>query len=132
MPQYPGLGLPLRYNEDPPTGVYPIGAHGDCRGATSDLLPVREVAMMNIMERITDKEDWDKKVFDEQIVSKWRAEALTIPDSELWRLAAGEKWQRHNEDGSVTVQDHVGLQGVDPLEGIMTETVFDCVRCSFA
>jgi hypothetical protein len=132
MPQYPGLGLPLRHIEDPATDFYPIGAHGDCRGSTSDLLPVREVAMMNIMERITDKEDWDKKVYDEQIVSKWRAEALAILDSELWRLAAGGKWQLHDEDGSVTVQDHWSLQGVDPLEGIMTETVFDCVRSPFA
>lgn len=32
--------------------------------------------MMAIMNKITDKPDWDKKVFDESIVRKWRQEAL--------------------------------------------------------
>jgi Protein of unknown function (DUF4246) len=132
MEKYPGLGLPLRHDDDPDTGFYPIGAHGSCRGATSGLLPVREVAMMSIMERLTDKNDWHKKVFDESIVSKWREEALGIPDRDLWSLATSGKWQLYNEDGSVTVQEHIGTEGVVPLEGIMTETVFECVSSSFA
>lgn len=32
--------------------------------------------MMAIMDKITDKSDWDKKIFDENIVQKWRQEAL--------------------------------------------------------
>ncbi|KAF2106157.1 hypothetical protein BDV96DRAFT_675784 [Lophiotrema nucula] len=109
MPKYPGLGLALRYNEDPPTGFYPIGTHSSCSGATSDPLPVREVAMMDIMERLTDKDRWDTKVFDEKIIERWRKEALEIPDTELWSLATGGN-----------------LMNLDPLEGIMTEATFDC------
>lgn len=130
MPKYPGLGLPLGHNDEPATGFYPIGAHSSCSGATSDPLPVREVAMMNIMERLTDKNDWHKKVFDEQVVCKWRKETLEIPDKDLWSLATSGKQQLFNEDGSVTVQESISIQGVDPLEGIMTETVFDYVSSS--
>ncbi|KAJ6013642.1 hypothetical protein N7540_008233, partial [Penicillium herquei] len=34
----------------------------------------REILMMRIMNTITDKSDWDRKVFDEEILSKWREE----------------------------------------------------------
>ena len=39
--------------------------------------------MMELMNRITDKEDWDKKVFDDAISSKWKSEALAIPDTDV-------------------------------------------------
>jgi hypothetical protein len=127
MHEYPGLGLPLRYTGTQNDDFYPIGAHEACEGATSDLLPVREVAMMNIMEQLTDKHNWHEKVFDYSIVSKWREEALKIPDEELWDLATRGKQQVYNDDGSVTVQTQYSMQGVVPLTGILTETVFDRV-----
>ncbi|KAJ5097265.1 hypothetical protein N7456_007986 [Penicillium angulare] len=34
----------------------------------------REVLMMRVMNTITEKPDWEKKVFNEEIVSKWRNE----------------------------------------------------------
>jgi hypothetical protein len=83
------------------------------------------------MERLTDKDDWHVKVFNDQIVSKWRDEALTIADGELWNLATNGKLQHYNDDGSVTVRDDIGVQALHPLEGIMTETTFDCVGSSF-
>ncbi|KAH3913763.1 hypothetical protein HBI56_079360 [Parastagonospora nodorum] len=91
---YPGLGLDIRYG--PWTGEgygYPHGAINDGNGTESELLYVRELAMMNIMDKLTDKPDWHKKVFDEEIVAKWRKEALAIPDEELYKLAhsGGEK-----------------------------------------
>ena len=39
--------------------------------------------MMELMNRITDKEDWDKKVFDGAVSSKWKSEALAIPDTDV-------------------------------------------------
>ena len=127
MHRYPGLGLPLRYNGSDDASFYPIGAHEACKGAKSDLLPVREVAMMNIMEKLTDKHNWDKKVFNDLIVSKWREEALEIPDGDLWDLATSGKYQHYNEDGSVTLRVHYSMQGVLPLRGILTERTFDHV-----
>lgn len=46
------------------------------------LLPVREVAMMAVMDQLTDKPDWHRKVFDPEIVSKWKSESMAVPDAE--------------------------------------------------
>jgi Protein of unknown function (DUF4246) len=126
MPNYPGLGLPLRH--DPHEyGHYPIGAHGNCFKASSDLLPIRELAMMSIMDRLTDKEDWHKKVFDDDIVSKWREEALAIPDEQFRNLAQSDKYQRWDGDGNLRVENDRLLGHPDPLTGIMNANTFDCV-----
>lgn len=65
----PGFGLPVNYRPDEhfPNAVL------DWSGT---ILTVRELNMMAIMDKITDKTDWDKKIFDEAIVQKWRQEAL--------------------------------------------------------
>ena len=39
--------------------------------------------MIGLMNRITDKKDWDKKVFDDAISSKWKTEALATPDTDI-------------------------------------------------
>lgn len=41
-------------------------------------LTAREVAMLGVMNAITDKPDWHKKVFDDEIVAKWKQEACAI------------------------------------------------------
>jgi hypothetical protein len=91
MPSYPGLGLPLRHYEQGNYNRYPIGAYAQDSGADSLPLLVRELAMMDVMDKITDKPDWHKKVFDDSIVSKWQKEALAIPDEELYKLATSGK-----------------------------------------
>ena len=92
MPDYPGLGLDLRhllniYSEVP---TYRMGIHEDCEGAKSDMILAREVAMMILMDRLTDKPDWNRKVFDEDIVAKWTSEALALPVEPLWNSIALE------------------------------------------
>ncbi|KAJ5812713.1 hypothetical protein N7447_009736 [Penicillium robsamsonii] len=42
--------------------------------ALNDIVTHREVLMMRVMNTITDKSNWDKKVFDEHITDKWREE----------------------------------------------------------
>ena len=41
--------------------------------------------MMELMNRITDKKDWNSKIFDNSIISKWRTEALAMvaPDTDF-------------------------------------------------
>lgn len=73
--KYPGIDLGLR--ETWADGTYEIGAHPECPGSAADLLQVREVAMMTLMDRLTDKPDWTEKIKDGQIVAKWREEAMT-------------------------------------------------------
>jgi hypothetical protein len=48
-------------------------------GWSGHRMTVRELAMLRLTESITDKPDWDQKVFDDAIVVKWRAEALAMP-----------------------------------------------------
>jgi hypothetical protein len=94
-----------------------MGTHESCWGSESDPLPVREVAMMIIMDRLMDKENWHKKVFDEEIMAKWRKEALEYPDKQLWEQATGGKsstWIRPS-------------MRPEPLTGIMSNDVFDYV-----
>lgn len=109
--QYPGVNIDLRhYNNNGP--IYPIGAHGNCAGAESNLLPVREVFMMVLMDRLSDKVDWHKKVFDEEIVSKWRKEALEQPEDKLF---------------SQVVEGRSGIKVSMPRAPIMSEAAFDYV-----
>lgn len=94
--QYPGINLDLRhYPQGHEPTIYPIGAYQTCPGALSDLLPVREIFMMVLMDRLTDKADWHKKVFDEEIVGKWRKEALEQPEDELYsQITEGKTSER--------------------------------------
>jgi hypothetical protein len=124
---YPGLGLPLRYNDQENYGFYPIGAHGSCYGADSDLLPVRELAMMSIMDRLTDKPDWEKKVFDEEIVAKWKTEAMQVDDAIWWKLAKSEKRQQWDANGKLTVTDDWATKRTEATKGFINEGTFDCV-----
>ena len=92
MPEYPGLGLDLRHithtsHEGPD---YPMGISRDCWGSESEMLFVREVTMMIVMDRLTDKPDWHQKIFDEEIVSKWTDEALALPVEPLYKQIAAE------------------------------------------
>ncbi|RDB26315.1 hypothetical protein Hypma_006638 [Hypsizygus marmoreus] len=40
------------------------------------LVTLREITMLHLMNKLTDKPDWNKKVFDDVIASKWKSEAL--------------------------------------------------------
>lgn len=66
----PGFALPVSYRPDERIQNAIIDWSGN-------ILTVRELNMMAIMDKITDKPDWDRKVFDDTIVQKWRQEALT-------------------------------------------------------
>lgn len=50
-------------------------------------LTKRELSMLAIMNLLTDKPEWDSKVFDEAIVAKWKREAF-------------ESWERLMSDGA--------------------------------
>ena len=78
--QVPGFGLPLafEYAYTPFKDTHlPMAAAGN--GGVRRLTK-REVAMVRFMELITDKPDWSEKVFNEDIVGKWREEAKQLPD----------------------------------------------------
>ncbi len=93
---YPGWDMDLRFTDQQRGAgrrgrdvTYPMGIHHNCFGSDSEMLLVREVAMMIVMERLTDKPNWHVKVFDDEIAGKWKAEALAWPDEDLWGRIAG-------------------------------------------
>lgn len=118
MAPYPGLGLPLRHYPRDETTFYPLGLHIHSWASRSAMLPVREVAMMNIMERLTDKKDWHKKIFNEEVVKKWRKEALEHPNKLYWKQATDNKGAD-------------ALWGVRRPPGIVDTATFDYVCLPF-
>ncbi|KAM0426064.1 hypothetical protein ACHAPT_008695 [Fusarium lateritium] len=94
--EYPGVNVPLwhgfdRYSNSPYPG-YPIGFPEYC-GGWSDILPMREVAMMIVMDNLTDKPNWHEKVFDDDIVQKWRDEARQQSEDGLFaRVMQGKEY----------------------------------------
>lgn len=112
MALYPGLGLPLRHYPRDFEKYYPLGI--EASDGCSAVLPVREVAMMNIMEQLTDKENWHIMAFDDEIVDQWRKEALERPNRVYWKQAT----------------DNKGVDAVDWVRrppGIMDVATFDYV-----
>ena len=63
----PGFGLPLEQESRIPNAM---------DSWDTSPITVRERSMIAAMATIKDKQDWTRKVFDETIVAKWRAEAL--------------------------------------------------------
>ncbi|EHK50299.1 conserved hypothetical protein [Trichoderma atroviride IMI 206040] len=46
---------------------------------------------MNIMEQLTDKENWHNMIFNDEIVNQWRKEALEQPNRVYWKQATDNK-----------------------------------------
>jgi len=68
--ELPGFGLPVNHQgliERFPNAIV------DWAGVPAT---VRERTMVALMDSITDKPEWDRKVFQEDIVHKWRQEAV--------------------------------------------------------
>ncbi|KAK1752853.1 hypothetical protein QBC47DRAFT_348022 [Echria macrotheca] len=71
--EFPGLGLPVEHDK---TALLPLAIDG---GWLSWGITLREMRMLDFINQITDKPGWEHKVFDEAIVSRWRAEADARP-----------------------------------------------------
>jgi hypothetical protein len=121
MPDYPGLGLPLRNDDWDTLDLYPHGAHSSDGLSESDLIYVRELAMIDVMEKLTDKPDWHKKVFDDTIVARWRS------DRELYKLSTAGKWSQNDYDEVEDLEDLDDDFSDKKLEGILNGCSFDCV-----
>jgi hypothetical protein len=100
MPEYPGWNLDLRWHDqvENRSVTYPMGIHYNSRGAQSEMLLVREIAMMMVMDRLTDKPNWHIKVFDDEIVGRWKIEALAWPNEDLWKRIANLTWELEGEE----------------------------------
>lgn len=82
---------------------------------------------MDVMDRLTDKTDWHFKVFNSAIVSKWRDEALAIPNDYWWGLATSAKEQYWTKDGRVKIMAEETGDLIKVPENIMSVGTFNCV-----
>lgn len=73
----PGIGLPYNYGRhvNPSMRFFSQELEG---GFGNRRLTVREIAMLRVMNALTDKPNWNSKIFDEAIVAKWKEEALKM------------------------------------------------------
>lgn len=122
--QYPGLGLNLRFHDqnEGREEWYPVGIHTNCWGSESEMLLVREVAMMIVMDRLTDKPDWHIKVFDDTITEKWIEEGLAIPVRPLYNEIARDGKPIEEPDdpaGSPTIASR------DRFFAVVLDTILD-------
>ncbi|KAF9040864.1 hypothetical protein BJ165DRAFT_1613435 [Panaeolus papilionaceus] len=77
----PGLGLPLNHYDKYNNTRFPNALNAEDLGghrATMSLLTLRELTMLQIMQQITTKPNWDTKVFNEEIKTRWTDEALAV------------------------------------------------------
>ncbi|KAH6628146.1 hypothetical protein F5144DRAFT_654177 [Chaetomium tenue] len=102
MARYPGWGLDLRWMGTDRDIFHPMPIYHRKIG-NSSMMPVREVAMLLDMDRLADKPNWHIKVFDDEIATKWKAEALAWPDEDLWECI-NVRGQVDDDDDEVPVR----------------------------
>ncbi|KAH6909367.1 hypothetical protein BKA70DRAFT_1426494 [Coprinopsis sp. MPI-PUGE-AT-0042] len=104
----PGYGEPLDYlpyEGDPlfigePLPSALVKNLMDEGAAVLPLTTLREFSMLQLMNSITDKDDWHIKIFDEAIAAKWKAEAVEAAHEALRKDRAREAQE------SATIADH--------------------------
>lgn len=79
---FPGWGLPVHYmpegQEITHSGFYKRDRFKDAiQDWSGGFITLREVAMMRVIGQLMEKPEWERKVFDEAIVEKWKGEALS-------------------------------------------------------
>ncbi|KAL2068784.1 hypothetical protein VTL71DRAFT_15122 [Oculimacula yallundae] len=79
----PGLNLPLNWT---PQNLFPVAlsaADVSEERTTLYLTTLREFTMLRIMNTLTDKPNWEEKVFDDVIAEKWKSEAMATPGQDV-------------------------------------------------
>ncbi|KAG5638230.1 hypothetical protein H0H81_001104 [Sphagnurus paluster] len=118
----PGFGLPIEYvPTTQPLFRNALETWDLSEGSAQlPLTTRREFTMLNLMDEITDKADWHKKVLDPTIAAKWRAEALATTDRDItekmidWCIAElqhkardfEKTWSVSVYNGDVVKSDH--------------------------
>lgn len=70
----PGFGLVIEHELEPNDRF----RHGAV-DMEFDRMTIHELSMLGLIEALTDKPNWSKKIFDDGIVRKWHDEALAMP-----------------------------------------------------
>ncbi|KAL4807886.1 hypothetical protein BDV18DRAFT_136334 [Aspergillus unguis] len=102
-------------------------------GYINEVFVFREIVMMRIMDKITDKPDWHRKVFDERITDKWRAE-IAESDHDVstkmmdWVIKELQwKSEIFNQSGYVEVFDHGVVKSDTAISPELQQSLKDAV-----
>ncbi|KAB2580842.1 hypothetical protein BFW01_g6895 [Lasiodiplodia theobromae] len=111
--QRPAFGLPLNWRPErsygPNQKFYFPNAVAEWSAIEATL---RETSMLAVMNLLTDKDEWRRKVFDESIVEHWRKDAVTTEgqgfSDEMFDFCIAElrdKAKEHESTGMVVLFD---------------------------
>ncbi|KAM3514696.1 hypothetical protein MY11210_001667 [Beauveria gryllotalpidicola] len=80
VPRRPGFGLTLDSHTDDDSDVFPRLSFDDEGNASwrAHTLLIREVCMLRVVEELTNKPEWWRKVKDDEIAAKWKTEILQM------------------------------------------------------
>lgn len=115
----PGIDLPLK-QESP---LFTEGQKGNWREVALPLT-VRERVMIALMAVLKDKPDWERKVFDEVIVGRWRQEALaetSVAHVQTEDVVAEDGQQTESGDATLNMDTRA-------RQKIISESMFHYVR----
>lgn len=131
----PGFGWDLDFEFPYDSDGHERFAHGANDWKLEHRLTVREVSMLGLMNALTDKLNWNEKVFDEEIIEKWRQEALAMPfiSEKAWEWCLAElrdKARKFEKTGYVSALDNgSGCIKSDRLVGEeLRQELIDAVR----
>lgn len=93
--------------------VHPMGHGADCLDV--EYLTVREVAMIIVMDRFTDRPEWESEIFDDGFTSQWIIDTLKQPVKPLYREIVGGRGKK------VT-------KGLQPLRSVLDRSCLNYVR----
>ncbi|TFK63101.1 hypothetical protein BDN72DRAFT_848026 [Pluteus cervinus] len=79
--QLPGYGLVLDAYHNKKTFFHALSYEDTT--CQMPLIPLREFTMLRLMNKMTDKIGWEKKVLDPNIAAKWKQEALNTPGADI-------------------------------------------------
>ncbi|KAI9933694.1 hypothetical protein ASPWEDRAFT_167964 [Aspergillus wentii DTO 134E9] len=130
----PGHTLPLNFK--PAGGLFPNALdYSDVENRTVEAIYTRpELVMMQIMGAIMDKPNWEQKVFDNTITSKWRDEMANgsedvTPKMIDWILQELKcKAEILQKDGLVRVFDHGIVTSEEAIPSELQRDLKDAVR----
>jgi hypothetical protein len=117
----PGIGLPLKQESPLPFE----GQDGNWREVALPLT-VRERIMIAIMAVLKDKPDWERKVFDETIVARWRQESLA--ENSVAQIQAEDATTEHDQEQQTESDDATHDVATPARQKIISEAMFQYVR----
>ena len=91
-------------------------------------LTVRERVMIAIMAVLKDKPDWERKVFNDIIVARWRQESMA--ENSVAHIQTEDATAEHDQEHQTESEEATQDVATPARQKIVSEAMFHCVRLS--